>query len=960
MRDKKILTVAMGIFVIGVFVFSTMYVGFDFKLTGHAVFTEGPEVGQTILTLQDAGTDNLDDAYVDTDANHGGLALLKTGSIYKIYIKFNISLIPINQNIDNSLFCLYDTGTKKIQTINVSNVYSDWNESTITWSNQPCGADFDNSSACNLTAESFVQMDSTPNLWRCWNVTNMVGKDYSSGSDDVSMVLYTSDSDTNSFNSKEYTADTSLIPYLNITYSSADTNASQISFSSSTTEAGTYTQDNIFVGVDVTDDSPTYSFINFDNSLVGFWKMNDTETTIKDYSGYGNNGINNGTSSISGKFGNALNFDGNDAIEIQHSASISINTPYSISAWIKPSDVSGMSIITSKDEAVWEMMMMVSNGELYVGFENCADDNFLGQGGTITVDNWQHVVYVYNGSRVLGYIEGVEVVNVDGSGTPCVSGHSLGIGDSQHGISYPFSGTIDEVLIFNRVLSSGEISALHNASSYSNNFTNLEDGSYDFYSYVQDASGNENQTETRAVNLVSNVVPSISIENPKNQLYTSNESLALNFIASDSDGNLDSCWYNIDNGNNISLPSCENTIFNVSGDGAYTLTIYANDSEGLEASDSVNFNVDVTGVSVFISEPTGTKTSRTGIVITYTATGNNLNCWFNVKTSIGGVVIENITLENCTSSSFSVSNDGDYVLNLYVNNTLGSSDSNSSSFSIDTSEETVVVAPPSSDSGGGSGGGTIVLPRNKLEINPINLVANPGDTKKLTLNVKNVGTNFLNDCKIKTSEESSSWVSSNELKNLAAGEEYNFNFDLNVLSDVESGEYILDLFLECKELEMFVDFVVEVIEQKLLFELVKVERINDEEVMVVYLLKELSGVEQKVELQFLLLGNREEKTAEVKEINILPANSQIEFKILIPVDSSLKGDVNLLINLNSETYSTFFQESIILGSPISGFSIFGKDNGLDNFFSGFFILLFLVFAFFIVRRIVKHRKKSKK
>ncbi len=222
MRDKKILTVAMGIFVIGVFVFSTMYVGFDFKLTGHAVFTEGPEVGQTILTLQDAGTDNLDDAYVDTDANHGGLALLKTGSIYKIYIKFNISLIPINQNIDNSLFCLYDIGTKKIQTINVSNVYSDWNESTITWSNQPCGADFDNSSACNLTAESFVQMDSTPNLWRCWNVTNMVRKDYSSGSNDVSMVLYTSDSDTNSFNSKEYTTDTSLIPYLNITYSSAN------------------------------------------------------------------------------------------------------------------------------------------------------------------------------------------------------------------------------------------------------------------------------------------------------------------------------------------------------------------------------------------------------------------------------------------------------------------------------------------------------------------------------------------------------------------------------------------------------------------------------------------------------------------------------------------------------------------------------------------------------------------
>ena len=759
--------------------------------------------------------------------------------------------------------------------------------------------------------------------------------------------------------------DSSITPELqsiNIDYDLLDSFPPQISFLSSTTATGEYNQDNIFVDVEVADESQIYSFINFDDSLVGFWKMNDTGNVAKDYSGYGNDGTINDSSSTTGKFGDALSFDGTEVIEIQHHASISINTPYSISAWIKPSDVSGMNIITSKDEAVWEMMMMVSNGELYVGFENCADDNFLGLGGTITVDNWQHIIYIYNGSRVLGYINGVEVVNVDGSGTPCVSGYSLGIGDSKHGISYPFNGVIDEVLIFNRVLSSAEISALYSSSSYANNFTSLEDGSYEFYSYTQDTSGNENQTEIRTVNLVSNVAPLITLVEPQNILYVTNESLVLNFIASDSDGNLDSCWYNLDNEENITLENCTNTTFNVPMDGTYAINLFANDSEGLEESDSVNFNVDVTGVSVALSEPSGTKSSRVNIPLIFTATGNNLICWYNIKTSIGGNIIENTILENCSSSSFDVSADGDYVLNLYANNTLGSSDFDSSGFSVDTSSgDTVVVS-----SGGGGGGGsskTIIQTQDgtiELIVGEISdLIVNLKDIKKISWSVKNTGTNFLNDCKVKGEGGYASWIFSEEVKNLAAGEEQDFIFNLNIPEIIEAGKYDLIVSLVCQEVSEFSNFVVEIIEKKLGFELVEVERNIENQVKIIYLLEELSGLEQEVEIQFLLFDFNDEKVAEVKEIKKVPANSKQEFEILIPIDSSLEGELNLLVNLNSETYSTFFQENIILGSSISGFLIFGEADS-DDVFSGAFIILFLVFAFFMVRRILKHRKKKRK
>jgi hypothetical protein len=64
-----------------------------------------------------------------------------------------------------------------------------------------------------------------------------------------------------------------------------------------------------------------------------------------------------------------------------------------------------------------------------------------------------------------------------------------------------FNGTIDEVVILNRTLSSQEILALYNASAnqYYNNFTGLADGNHTFRSYAVDTTGNEGQTEQRTV-----------------------------------------------------------------------------------------------------------------------------------------------------------------------------------------------------------------------------------------------------------------------------------------------------------------------------------------------------------------------------------------------------------------------------------------------------------------------------
>jgi len=454
-----------------------------------------------------------------------------------------------------------------------------------------------------------------------------------------------------------------------------------------------------------------------------------------------------------------------------------------------------------------------------------------------------------------------------------------------------------------------------------------------------------------------NTAPEVYLFEPQNTLYTENESIALNYTVIDNDNNLDACWYNLDNGENITLINCENTAFNVS-EGNHVLTIYANDSLGLMSSDFVEFNVDASGISISILEPIGTQTSRIGIPLNYTIIGNNVSCEYNVKTSVGGEIIGNTSLENCSESSFDVSTDGDYVLNLYANNSLGSSAFEFSSFSVDTSS-TVII-----NSGGGGGGGsstTIISGLTELDLgNLSNLVVYSGDSKKLYLRAKNIGTSILNDCYVVEEGNSNFWILSNERKNLASGEIYKFVFDLVVSEEVEVGKHNLDITLNCQELNKSTDLIIEIIEKKLNFEILDVERITEGEVQVNYLLEELSNINQKVQLQFILFDFENEKIAEIKEIKDISANSIGEFEITIPIESSLEGEMRLLVNLNSETYSTFVSEDLILGAPISGLSVFGNSGEIDTLASGFIIILFLVGAFFIVRKILKHKKKLKK
>jgi len=450
--------------------------------------------------------------------------------------------------------------------------------------------------------------------------------------------------------------------------------------------------------------------------------------------------------------------------------------------------------------------------------------------------------------------------------------------------------------------------------------------------------------------------PIINIDTPSG-VYSNNLSIPLNYTVTDSSG-IDSCWYNIDNGNNVTLLSCLNTTFNVSGDGSYVLNLYSNDTLGNENNNSVSFSVSLSGVSLSLSEPIGSKTSRTGIPLTYTTIGDNLTCWYNVHTSVGGIVIVNTTLTNCSSSSFDVSTDGNFVLNLYVNNSFGLLNTTNSSFNVDTSSSSSSSTSGGGGSSGGSSSGGGISLKPSMNIGSISdLVANKGDTKDLELSIENTGLKFLDGCKVSGSENYAEWISSSEEKGLAGGEAYSFRIKLNIPESAESGVYGLKVIAMCNELNESLNFNLEILEEKVGFKLIKVERFAEDQIKIIYSLEELSSINQDLDIQFLLFNSVNEKVAEIKDQKTISANSLEEFETLMSIAQSLEGELNLLININSDTYSGFVQENIIIGSHITGFEVFGEPGNSDNIFSGVLIFLFLVFAFFIIKRIFKHKRK---
>ncbi|TXH08286.1 MAG: LamG domain-containing protein [Candidatus Moraniibacteriota bacterium] len=228
-----------------------------------------------------------------------------------------------------------------------------------------------------------------------------------------------------------------------------------------------------------------------DAGLKGYWTFNGADisgTSAYDRSGSGNNGtLTGGPSPAIGKLGQALDFDGlNDYIVVGDPSSLRDiegqgGGGMSISVWINPrsngGNGSGNGHIVGKNNndsgpgsGDWGLSLGSSGNNINFGHSRATQPIAATISNVWTANQWTHVVVTFNGGTTAStaiqfYINGVlqtHAYDQDGSGSfASDSGLAFHIGGS--GTSWQFDGKLDEVRVYNRILSADEAFALYNA-----------------------------------------------------------------------------------------------------------------------------------------------------------------------------------------------------------------------------------------------------------------------------------------------------------------------------------------------------------------------------------------------------------------------------------------------------------------------------------------------------------------
>ncbi len=213
--------------------------------------------------------------------------------------------------------------------------------------------------------------------------------------------------------------------------------------------------------------------------LVGYWPLNEGlgSSTI-DQSGNGNNGTwngtpvgTNGTYYTSGKIGNyAGDFDGtSDYVLVTSSPSIALSGNMTVTAWVKiPVPNSSYNGIVAEyggctiGSGVCGFDMGYYLGGVTFNIRSGANGNSgTATGGALGDGNWHFVVGVFKGTQVIAYKDGVAGAPVPWAYPPGANTTPFSIG--ARGASNLFPGIIDDVRLYNRVLSVAEIQALYDA-----------------------------------------------------------------------------------------------------------------------------------------------------------------------------------------------------------------------------------------------------------------------------------------------------------------------------------------------------------------------------------------------------------------------------------------------------------------------------------------------------------------
>ena len=205
--------------------------------------------------------------------------------------------------------------------------------------------------------------------------------------------------------------------------------------------------------------------------LVGWWPLDEgTGLVAHDVSGQGNNGTwsgtpssSNGTYYATGMIGpSAGYFDGSDnSVIIGTHPVYEFTGSFTLSAWVNT--VYSGTILSMQNGGDNGYNLAINYGIIrFCIFANTTANCVGGGNYPLSSPKWTYVTAVFDGSTISIYANGALVASAPAP-PPTASTGPLAFGISQRG-GYPsFTGSLDDIRIYNRALSANEISSFYDA-----------------------------------------------------------------------------------------------------------------------------------------------------------------------------------------------------------------------------------------------------------------------------------------------------------------------------------------------------------------------------------------------------------------------------------------------------------------------------------------------------------------
>ena len=217
----------------------------------------------------------------------------------------------------------------------------------------------------------------------------------------------------------------------------------------------------------------------YGSSLVAWYTLDSNDisgTSVTDKSGNGNTGTTqNSPTAVPGKLGQALKFvtASNQYIDAGNNSSVQVTGNITLATWFNATAINfpydGL-IVKGYDGSHTGYQLDFQN-DVSTGGVNallCASYNgssfgtYYAYGSNIVTGKWYHAVCTYDGTNWNLYLNGTLVAHTAGAQGAFSTSQNLIIGEANFGgASSAFSGSFDDVRVYNRALSAAEMAQLY-------------------------------------------------------------------------------------------------------------------------------------------------------------------------------------------------------------------------------------------------------------------------------------------------------------------------------------------------------------------------------------------------------------------------------------------------------------------------------------------------------------------